>query len=544
MDDIFNAMTRWVEWLQGKVVPAMVWLRASVGIETVIFGVVAAGGMLITLIGLLSVRRVNLLGEAAHLEGIREPGALDRLQTRLYQSGLRIKVREFLVVGVMIGLALGGLFIVLGFISIGVVFCLSGPFLYYQMLMNRRAKELRNFREEMPIAILDTRDYLVMKANDLRGAMLEMSERGPKSLRIDFDYAFRLMGGGAETEPIALREVARSREEPFFRQFFNALAEHHKGGDTAAVLTRVAQGQKTHNRLQAKTRAKQAGLRMVGLIYMFAPPLFAVFMSFAGGIGAREFYATPTGQLVQLFSVLAGVVSYEVSGRIARRGLYLDEVTSVRLETEHVPALVASDEFGLMPAEEPFVVEAGDMPPSPTPATTNSIPVYTNGKHPQSNGVAYADDGVIDDGFEEISVDDEEDDISVEELTAFQNLDFGRMVGDDADDEANTYSDPDAPFRRKPVDGVNAGTPDAVQKLSNNESWDMDEGDLEFKDEDGDGVSNESSTVANEDPIDIVRPATAAPDLPNQGENGNDTADARPIYTRKRNRGAGSGEER
>ena len=531
MDDILNTITRWIEWLQNRVAPTVVWLRASVGIETVIFGVVAAGGMLITLIGLLSVRRVNLLGEAAHLEGIHEPGALDRLQTRLYQSGLRIKVREFLAVGIMLGLALGGLFIVLGFVSIGLVFCLSGPFLYYQILMNRRGKELRSFREEMPIAILDTRDYLVMKANDLRGAMLEMSERGPKNLRIDFDYAFRLMGGGAETEPIALREVARSREEPFFRQFFNALAEHHKGGDTAAVLTRVAQGQKTHNRLQAKTRAKQAGLRMVGLIYMFAPPLFAVFMAYAGGLGAREFYATPTGQLVQLFAVLAGIVSYEVSGRIARRGLYLDEVTSVRLETEHVPALVASDEFGLMPEDEPVVVEADDDVPAPSVA--NPRPPYTNGKHPSSNGAIYSDD----DGGE-IIVDDEDEDVAIEELTAFQNVDFGRMV---ADEDVDTSDDTDAPFRRKSVDTIyaadspslNTSTSDAIKEMGDDEFWDMADDGSDLRDESDGAAADIKLPMTNED-------VPGATDSTPSASSSDEAADARPIYTRKRKRGTES----
>ena len=448
MQDFLHQLQHLLQSIQDAILPSLYWARARIGIQTVTLAVISAGGMLILLLGVFSTKRVNLHGEAAHLEGVREPGPLDRLQTRLYQSGIRIKVHEFLTVGLMVGAALGGIFILLGFVSIGIAFGLSGPFVYYQFLMNRRIKEMREFREDLPIAILDTRDHLVMRANDLRGAMLEMAERGPKSLRVDFDYAFRMMASGADSEPLALREVSRKREEPFFRQFFDALANHHKGGDTAEVLTRVAHGQKTHNRLQAKTRAKQSGLRLVGMLYLIAPPLFAVFMALSGGAESVAFYASLEGQLVQLLAVLAGVLSYWLSSKIAMRGLYMDEVTRVRLDTEQMSAFVTSDEFGGTLGSEPSLAGADiggtqmNGQPVAAMAAPSAATISSNGNgtgaHP---GVPVK---VLDDAFDlEPEGDDDQDDSEADEpiddLLAFQDLDMDALFRvADSDGSAST----------------------------------------------------------------------------------------------------------
>ncbi|NJM39296.1 MAG: hypothetical protein HC853_00285 [Anaerolineae bacterium] len=465
MQDILNLLDQWWQRLQDLVLPALYWMRARIGVETATTAVIAAGGMLILLIGLFSTKRVNLHGEAAHLEGVHEPGMLERLQTKLYQSGIRIKVREFLAVGIMLGVALGGLFIVLGFVSIGVAFGLSGPFLYYQFLMGRRIKELRVFRDELPMAILDTRDHLTMRANDVRGAMLAMSERGPGSLRIDFDYAYRLMSGGAGSEPLALREVSRKREEPFFRQFFDALANHHKGGDTAAVLTRIAQGQKTHNRLQAKTRAKQSGLRLVGTLYLIAPPLFAVFMALSGGPESVAFYASLDGQLVQLLAVLSGIVSYWLSHKIAMRGLYMDEVTRVRLDTEQVPAYVASDEFGESQFSEPMVLSdpVAEAHSALAAATLSNSNGHQNGylanhnEHMPLNGAATTGSPSVADvpyDLEPVADDDEDDDVpSIETLSAFQNFDWDELF--------------DAPSKGQADGSANDGVDEVVENVDN-----------------------------------------------------------------------------
>jgi Flp pilus assembly protein TadB len=566
MQDILNSLLQRLQQLQDLVLPTLYWFRARVGIETATTAVIAAGGMLILLLGLFSTKRVNLLGEAAHLEGVREPGPLERLQTQLYQSGIRIKVHEFLAVGVMLGAALGGLFILLGFVSIGVAFGLSGPFIYYQYLMGRRIKEMRLFRDELPIAILDTRDHLTMRANDLRGAMLEMAERGPKSLRIDFDYAFRLMSSGADSEPLALREVSRKREEPFFRQFFDALANHHKGGDTAAVLTRIAQGQKTHNRLQAKTRAKQSGLRLVGMLYLVAPPLFAVFMALSGGPEAAAFYASLDGQLVQLVAVLSGILSYWLSGKIAMRGLYMDEVTRVRLDTEQVPAYVTSDEFGGALADEPFVPtnEVLGAPSangaSASTATATAVTSHNgntlNGLNgPNGSSSPNTSNGKTDHGstsvggtvYDLVPEDDEEanDTPSVEALLAFQNLDLDALFDEPLQEKGDATSNntPD-PTRTSATAKPWIGPPSGPDKPT--EVDDMADDDEDLGEEDGDEEVDGSEPTIPQAHRQWMRPVSSS-NLPNKlGATQPDTAEPTahapidpppaqtPLYARKR----------
>jgi Flp pilus assembly protein TadB len=380
LNRIIELVNAWLTEVSASAESALALLRSRISSETVIYAIMALCGGLIVLIALLSRDRVSLNGERAQLEGVREPGLLEKLQTRLYQSGIRVRVTEFIAVSIALGAGIGTPFFLLGFSMMGTMLFAAGPLLYYQYLMSQRTKALKVFREELPIAILDTRDHLVARQNDLYAAMMTMSQIGPPSLRPDFERAVRLMSGVSDTAEIALREVARSRDEPFFWQFFDTLANHRKGGDTAEVLTRVAHAQKAHNRLQSKTRARQSGLRIVGIAYMIAPPAMAVFMAAGGGVNAAEFYQTSTGQLIQLGAVISGVLSYWMSQKIGRRGLHMDESRGARLDTTHIPTYMELDEFG-MPGradDTPVVFAFADATAHVQPVAMTEMSVSSN----------------------------------------------------------------------------------------------------------------------------------------------------------------------
>ena len=52
------------------------------------------------------------------------------------------------------------------------------------------------------------------------------------------------------------------------------------------------------------------------------------------------------GQLVQVLAVALGLVSYWASMRIARRGLYLDEMVGAHVDTAAFPSTLIKDELG------------------------------------------------------------------------------------------------------------------------------------------------------------------------------------------------------
>jgi Flp pilus assembly protein TadB len=308
----------------------------------------AAGGALLVFLGLTSIQSVNLERELSRIEGMRTLGLFEQLQFKLIQSGLRVKVREFLLIGLAVGALPGVLFLVLGFVTIGALFCLSGPFLYYQFLMTRRAKELRLFRDELPSAILDCRDLLATES-DLRVVFAELARSAPPVLRPEFAWTARKLTQMSVDASLAatLRQIGAARPEPFFRQFFYALANGTtQGTDTREVLRRIAHGQKTQTRLQARTRAKQAGLRVVALIYLFAPAGAALWTSLLSSDFTGNFYATWMGQAVQVLAVGLGLLSYWGSMRIARRGLYLDEMVGAHVDTAVFPSTLIKDEMG------------------------------------------------------------------------------------------------------------------------------------------------------------------------------------------------------
>ncbi len=88
----------------------LIFFRDRVGAVTAIAAIVAAGGALIAYLGLTSVRRVMLSDEYRRITGIREPSLSERLQLRLNQSGIRLKLGEFVAVGLLVG-AVGGMLI-------------------------------------------------------------------------------------------------------------------------------------------------------------------------------------------------------------------------------------------------------------------------------------------------------------------------------------------------------------------------------------------------------------------------------------------------
>ena len=302
-------------------------LRDRISPLTAIAAIVAAGGMTIMLIGFVSVQRVNLDGEAERISGVTRPSRLDQLQMRLIQSGLRIKLGEFLLIGLLIGILLGAVLMLSGFVVIGLVAIPSGPVLYYRFLMDRRNLRLKAFRDQLPDAILDFIQYLAVK-KDLVETIKEMMAKGPEALRPEFGLVNSLVQRKVSVDA-ALEAVGQARPEAFFRQFMDALAQHHlNGGNLKVVLERIARGQRAQQRLQDRIVSQQAGARFVGVIYAVAPVAFMLFVRATGGESYTAFYSTPLGRVAQVFILASGVVSWWLTNKIAHRGIYLDDNAS------------------------------------------------------------------------------------------------------------------------------------------------------------------------------------------------------------------------
>ncbi len=299
-------------------------MRARISPVTAIAAVLAAGGVVVAWVGLLSVRRISLDEEAARISGIRAPSRFDQLQMRLYQSGLRIRVAEFLLIGCCIGLALGVLLIMFGFFAAGVALVPAGPLIYYRYLMHRRSVAQRRFREQLPDAIHDFLQYFAIKKN-IALTIEALATKGPLALRPEFAQADSLIKRIYPVEA-SLESVGQSRPEAFFRQFMDALAQHdQQGGDLRGVLLRIAHAQRSQLRLHSRIAAQQSGARMVGLIYAIAPLAFLLFVRAVGGTSYAGFYATPLGQIAQVLILSSGVASWWLTNTLARRGIYLSD---------------------------------------------------------------------------------------------------------------------------------------------------------------------------------------------------------------------------
>ena len=275
-------------------------LRSRVSPITVIAAVTAAGGVVIMLVGLLSVRRVSLDDEARRISGVRQTPLWEAWQMRLYQTELRIRLGEFVGMGLLVGAGLAALFLLLGMWVPGVLALPAGWLLYYRWLMRRRERAMRDFRQQLPDAIYDFLQYLPVK-KDVALTIKELAQKGPPALRPEFALADALIERRTPVEA-ALQQVGQARPEAFFRQFMQALAQHERtGGDVKPVLLRIAKAQRAQLRLHERIAAQQAGAKFVGAIYAVAPFMFLLFGRLMGGAGYAEFYGSALGQVAQVF---------------------------------------------------------------------------------------------------------------------------------------------------------------------------------------------------------------------------------------------------
>ena len=298
------------------------FVAVRVGPLTLISAITAAAGMLIAYLGLTAVRRVSLEDEAKRITGIREPSVLDILQLRLNQSGIRLRLWEFVGVGLLIGALVGVLMALAGFVTIGILALPSGVLAYYQYLMFRRAREYVAFSEQLPEAMDDAIEYFAVY-NDVTETIRVLSTDGPPTLRAEFAAAQSLTQRTGKTAA-SLIAIGQRRPETFWRQFMDALAQYEdQGGNLREVLERIARAQRSQSRLHRRIAAQQAGGRLVGLIYGGSPFAFLLFIRFTGGADYGIFYGSPAGQIVQLLLLLSGVATWWLTGKVAQRGIYL-----------------------------------------------------------------------------------------------------------------------------------------------------------------------------------------------------------------------------
>ena len=130
-------------------------LRHRISPVTASMAILAAGGVVIAFVGMMSVQRVSLDDEAQRISGLQTPSLHQRLQMRLYQTGLRMRLFEFVLIGLLCGGVSGVLLILSGFASLGGLVILAGPALYFRYLLTRRNRAMRAFREQLPDTIYD-----------------------------------------------------------------------------------------------------------------------------------------------------------------------------------------------------------------------------------------------------------------------------------------------------------------------------------------------------------------------------------------------------
>ena len=285
---------------------------------------------------------------------------LARLDQMLYQARIPVSAGEFLIVSLILGVAVGGvMFFATGGVAAVVIGFISGLFLYYIFLDNRRSKLLDEYEASMPHALRDMRAAFLARGLSPAAALRYVSEQGPEACRSDFeelaatfsesriDYArlHRLLGLRGS---YALDRVAEALLQ--FQNMPQRIPE---------ILDLLIPRLRKEVRIRREMRANISNPRRQLVIVALMPFLVVLFFRAVAPEYAR-FYARPLGQLILILAFVIDVGVYLGASAIVRRTVnpipYRRHVPERRRSGAPSPielAASASDDRGGGIAEEP-----------------------------------------------------------------------------------------------------------------------------------------------------------------------------------------------
>lgn len=295
----------------------------------ILIALVGALGMYVIFLGLYSYITVSLKGAPGGLlygpeEDSPRPERLsgsliERLDQMLYQARMPVSAGEFLAVSALLGTAVAAaLFFATGALAAAVVGFVSGSFLYYIYLDQRRSSQLDEYEAVLPHALRDIRSAFLAKGLSPGEALRYVAEEGPEICRADFeelaatfsespiDYArlHRLLG---------LRgSYALDRAAEAFLQF------HTMPQRIPEILDLLIPRLRKEIRVRREMRADTSNPKWQLVIVVAVPFLVIFFLRFAAPEYIR-FYSSPVGQLVFIAAFVVDVALYLAASAVVNR---------------------------------------------------------------------------------------------------------------------------------------------------------------------------------------------------------------------------------
>ncbi len=296
----------------------------------VLIALIGALGMYMIFLGLYTYVAVSLRHAPGGLlygpEGEELPRAerisgniLERLDQMLYQGRMRVSAGEFLMVSLLLGISVGGvMFFATGGIAAVVIGFISGLFLYYIFLDNRRSRLLDEYEAAMPLALRDMRAAFLTRGLSPAGALRYVSEQGPDVCRSDFEELAATFSE-SRIDYSRLHRLLGLRGSYALDRVAEALLQFHNMPQRIPeILDLLIPRLRKEVRIRREMRANISNPRRQLVIVAVMPFLVVLFFRAVAPEYAR-FYAEPLGQLILILAFLVDVGVYLAASAIVRR---------------------------------------------------------------------------------------------------------------------------------------------------------------------------------------------------------------------------------
>jgi tight adherence protein B len=237
-------------------------------------------------------------------------GFVNRIEKMIDIAGLKIDVKVFILLVIVIAVAFCGVGFALGRgIVLAILFFIIGvvaPMIY---LSSRKRSRLIRFTEQFPNA-LDMVARSLKVGHSLSSAILmvgnEMSD--PVSTLFKAAYEEQTLG---LTIKDALGQMLERMPSPDLQLFVTAVNVHREvGGNIAESLERLAATIRERLKIRRQVRVYSAQARLSGYILVAVPPIMALFFYVTTPGYMEELLTTTTGKYGLAYAVVSQIVGF------------------------------------------------------------------------------------------------------------------------------------------------------------------------------------------------------------------------------------------
>ena len=213
----------------------------------------------------------QLAAEAAVETSADQQTIPERLQTMLWQAGMRVTVERLLMAIAICGIVVGAIVMMLtGSVLIAIPSSIIGGVTPLVVVQARRQQRLEQLRAQLPDSF-DLMARVLRAGQTISQGMQSVSQEFPPPIAVEFGFCYEQQNLGLNPE-VALRDLANRTGLLEIKIFVLALIVHRQtGGNLTELLENLGTIVRDRFRLRGKIKAVTSEGRMQGLILMILP---------------------------------------------------------------------------------------------------------------------------------------------------------------------------------------------------------------------------------------------------------------------------------